>query len=232
MSRQPPVDMSGALPASKTPTTAQHLNPSGAQASSSNIPSTDQNFKVPGPSSTHHSSHSTAKPSKPSPPDAGPSRPSPPNPTHSNPDDPTEPPKRIASFRPDISPAEPTLLASEADEICSGICARFWNTNLGHMFDKVVATDRRGQIDDRLYSQLLDFFYCFVPMVVVAPRSDPVIVRAGDLGTHRKIMNMFGPGRDLVRERGPHKPHRWFSRPKSAGLLSFLFDALGSGQIM
>jgi hypothetical protein len=37
-------------------------------------------------------------------------------------------------------------------------------TNLGQMFDKVVDADRRGIIDDRFYAQLLDFFYCFIPV--------------------------------------------------------------------
>jgi hypothetical protein len=41
---------------------------------------------------------------------------------------------------------------------------RIWVTNLGQMFDKVVDADRRGIIDDRFYAQLLDFFYCFLPV--------------------------------------------------------------------
>jgi hypothetical protein len=32
------------------------------------------------------------------------------------------------------------------------------------MFDKVIDADRRGIIDDRFYAQLLDFFYCFIPV--------------------------------------------------------------------
>ena len=166
--------MTGALPARKTTSTGQHLKVPGGPT---------------GSSSTRHEPQSTNQAKKSTAPDAGHSKSSPSSPApHKSEDDPNEPPQRITSLRPDISPAEPTISASEADDLCSTICARIWNTNLGHMFDKVVAADRRGQVDDKLYSQLLDFFYCFVPMVVVAPRSDPVIVKAGDLRTHRKIM--------------------------------------------
>ena len=113
---------------------------------------------------------------------------------------PTEPPQRITSLRPDVSPPETkAMTASEADQLCEEICKRMWMTDLAHMFDIVVSADRRGCIDNKLYSQLLDFFYCFVPMVVEAPRSDPVIVRAGDLQSHRRIMNRFGSGRNITR---------------------------------
>lgn len=64
-------------------------------------------------------------------------------------------------------------------------------------------------------------------MVVVAPRSDPVIVHTGDLQSHRRIMNTFGPGRNVSGEAGPHHPHRWFSVPKSPGLMEML---LGQGR--
>jgi hypothetical protein len=88
------------------------------------------------------------------------------------------------------------MMSQEVDELCKTICDRIWKTNLGHMFGKVVSADRRGRVDDTLYSQLLDFFYCFVAMVVVSPRSDPVIVRAGDLQSHRRIMNNFWAGEE------------------------------------
>jgi hypothetical protein len=172
MPNQPPIKMSGALPPPKAPPTARHLNVPGGTAGPSN----------------RHGPQPTKQLKKPSTPDAGIPKP-PPSPTlHKPEDDPNEPPRRITSLHPEVSPAIPTISASEADELCSAICNWIWNIDLSRMFDKVVAADQRGQIDDRLYSQLLDFFYCFVPMVTVAPYSDPVIVRVSDLRSHRKIL--------------------------------------------
>jgi hypothetical protein len=119
------------------------------------------------------------------------------------------------------------MTPTEAEELCKDLCDRIWKTNLGSLFDKVVLADSRGLVSDTLYAQLLDFFYYFIPMIVGAPRSDPVIVRAGDLQSHRRIMNMFGPGRG-VEGRGTHNKHKWFSRPRSQGVAGLL-EELGRG---
>lgn len=52
----------------------------------------------------------------------------------------------------------------EADSLCKELCKRIWNDNMAAVFDKVTEADRRGRVDDRLYHQLLDFFYCFLPV--------------------------------------------------------------------
>jgi hypothetical protein len=39
------------------------------------------------------------------------------------------------------------------------------------VFDKVTEADRRGHVDDMLYHQLLDFFYCFLPVRPLASLS-------------------------------------------------------------
>jgi hypothetical protein len=52
----------------------------------------------------------------------------------------------------------------DADALCKKLCARIWNEDMSEMYDKVVEADRRGNVNDRLYHQLLDFFYCFLPV--------------------------------------------------------------------
>jgi hypothetical protein len=52
----------------------------------------------------------------------------------------------------------------EANALCKELCKRIWNDNMAAVFDKVTEADWRGQVDDRLYGQLLDFFYCFLPI--------------------------------------------------------------------
>jgi hypothetical protein len=81
-----------------------------------------------------------------------------------------EPPPRITSLRPpDDAPTGRRMTEQEADVLCKTLCNRIWNENMGKVYDKVVEADRRGNVDDRLYYQLLDFFYCFLPVFPPSP---------------------------------------------------------------
>lgn len=89
-----------------------------------------------------------------------------PNPTPQQNLGPAEPPMRATSVRPadDPSPTGRRMTDQEADALCKKLCSRIWDENMGKFYDKVVEADRRGNVDDRLYYQLLDFFYCFLPV--------------------------------------------------------------------
>jgi hypothetical protein len=50
-------------------------------------------------------------------------------------------------------------------------------------------------------------------MVTKSPASDPIVVRSSDLENHRRILDLFGEGREGRDERGRNASHRWFSRP-------------------
>jgi hypothetical protein len=77
---------------------------------------------------------------------------------------------RFTSLRPpDDAPTGHRMTEQEADALCKKLCSRIWNENMGRMYDKVVEADRRGNVDDRLYYQLLDFFYCFLPVLPLTP---------------------------------------------------------------
>ena len=137
-------------------------------------------------------------------------------------------PSRVTSF---IPPAEPEAIErarklnpGEAHQQIQNLCARIWKDNMAKMFDKVVEVDRRGHVDDKLYNELLDFFYCFLPMVMKAPLSDPVIVGTVALENHRKILNLFGDGRDLRGRAGRNDTHKWYSRPSDGSLKSRFGD--------
>jgi len=117
---------------------------------------------------------------------------------------------------------------AEANQQIQNLCARIWKDNMGKMFDKVVEADRRGHVDDKLYSELLDFFYCFLPMVIRAPLSDPIVVGPVSLENHRKVLNLFGEGRDLRGRAGRNDTHRWFSRPSDGSFNSRMTQGLGS----
>jgi hypothetical protein len=54
-------------------------------------------------------------------------------------------------------------------------------------------------------------------MVIKAPPSDPIVVRSTDLENYRKILNLFGDGRNIRGASGTNDPHRWFSRPIDHG---------------
>jgi hypothetical protein len=97
---------------------------------------------------------------------------------------------------------------------------------MSKMYDKVVEADKRGNVDDRLYQQLLDFFYCFLPMVTKAPPTDPIVVRQLDLENHRKILNLFGDGRSIRREAGRNDPHRRFSKPSDGSFKSRMEEGI------
>ncbi|PMD15366.1 hypothetical protein NA56DRAFT_710043 [Hyaloscypha hepaticicola] len=129
----------------------------------------------------------------------------------------TEPPARMTSIRlledPSLPGSRSQMSEGEADALCKELCKRIWKDNMAAVFDKVTEADRRGHVDDRLYHQLLDFFYCFLPMIIKAPPSDPIVVRSTDLENYRKILNIFGDGRDIRGPSGTNNPHRWFSRP-------------------
>jgi hypothetical protein len=63
-------------------------------------------------------------------------------------------------------------------------------------------------------------------MVAKAPPSDPIVVRASDLENHRKILNMFGEGREIIGGIGRNDVHRWFSRPNDGSLKSRMGEGL------
>lgn len=96
---------------------------------------------------------------------------SPPNPTPQQNLGSAEPPMRITSVRPpdDPTPTGRRMTDQEADTVCKKLCSRIWNENMGKFYDKVVEADRRGNVDDKLYYQLLDFFYCFLPVIPSFP---------------------------------------------------------------
>jgi len=79
---------------------------------------------------------------------------------------------RLTSLRqPEPLPVAADITPENADKLCRDLTARVWNENLGKMFDRVVDADSRGCVDDKLYSDLLDFFYCFLPVSLVFPLS-------------------------------------------------------------
>jgi len=86
-----------------------------------------------------------------------------------------EPPTRMTSFRPLEDPKLPRsrsqMTEGEADALCKELCRRIWNDNMTALFDKATEADWRGQVDDMLYHQLLDFFYCFLPVRPLIPFS-------------------------------------------------------------
>ncbi|KAE9373975.1 hypothetical protein N431DRAFT_337605 [Stipitochalara longipes BDJ] len=142
---------------------------------------------------------------------------------------------RVTSLRPPDDPVEVEggrkLSPAEAHQQILTLCARIWKDNMGRMYDKVVEADRRGHVDDKLYAELLDFFYCFLPMVMKAPLSDPIIVGAVALENHRKILNLFGDGRDLRGRAGRNDTHRWYSRPSDESFKSRVGEGLRGLQI-
>ena len=79
-----------------------------------------------------------------------------------------EPPQRITSFVPaEHSSAAPRAMTfEEGNSLVKQVCDDIWVTDILRMFDRIVDADRRGHIDDTLYSHLLDFFYCLLLMVV------------------------------------------------------------------
>ncbi|PMD41080.1 hypothetical protein L207DRAFT_565077 [Hyaloscypha variabilis F] len=140
----------------------------------------------------------------------------------------SEAPSRVASLLP---PAEPEAIErgnrlnlAEGQRQIQALCARIWKDNMGKLYDKVVEADRRGHVDDKLYADLLDFFYCFLPMVMKAPLSDPIIVSAVALENHRKILNLFGEERGLRGRAGRNDTHMWYSRPSDGSFKSRLSE--------
>jgi hypothetical protein len=81
----------------------------------------------------------------------------------------------MTSFRPLEDPKLPRsrsqMTEGEADALCKELCRRIWNDNMAALFDKATEADWRGQVDDMLYHQLLDFFYCFLPVRPLIPFS-------------------------------------------------------------
>ena len=142
----------------------------------------------------------------------------------------SEPPVRTTSLLPPDDAPSPNsrirMSATEADALCKKLTARIWHDNMSKMYDKVVEADKRGNVDDRLYQQLLDFFYCFLPMVTKAPPADPIVVRQSDLENHRKILNLFGDGRSIRRQAGRNDPHRWFSKPSDGSFKSRMEEGI------
>lgn len=127
----------------------------------------------------------------------------------------TEPPVRPSSLR----PAEPVISSShppaeEFNNLYVKVCREVHLTSLGRMFEDVCRADRQGNIDEEEYRHLLDFFYCFVPMLVVAPKDDPIIVRPYELRNHWRLLRTRWADRGSGS--GPNNPHRWFSRPRNS----------------
>jgi hypothetical protein len=137
------------------------------------------------------------------------------------------PPERITSMRPPEDPrAAPNMTSDEANVLCNQIVSRIYREDIGHMWEKAREADRRGNVDDKVYTNLLDFFYCFVPMVTKSPPNDPIIFRGTDLQNHRRILNTFGSGRSISQESGPNDPHQWFSKPGPRSLIEEFIDSL------
>jgi hypothetical protein len=63
-------------------------------------------------------------------------------------------------------------------------------------------------------------------MVTKAPKSDPIVVRASDLENHRKILNMFGEGREIGGGTGRNDVHSWFSRPGDGSFKAMMEEGL------
>jgi hypothetical protein len=57
-----------------------------------------------------------------------------------------------------------TLSNFEITAISRERCERIWNLHMEHMFAKIRGADNWGWVNDVLCGQLLDFFYCFLPM--------------------------------------------------------------------
>jgi hypothetical protein len=56
------------------------------------------------------------------------------------------------------------------------------------MFDRVVAADRTRAVDEKLDSQLLDFWYVIAVQVLHGPRECPVRVTGAELVGFRRIV--------------------------------------------
>lgn len=158
-------------------------------------------------------------------------------------------PSRQVSFRPREIPRAQPLSDREAEKLSDKLCSRVWKTDLGRMWDNAVAADKKGNVDDELYSQLLDFFYCYLPvcllcdpylelrikasrssnqvthlltsqqMVLKAPAQDPVIVSKEQLQQYRILMTTYVESSWTQEKRGKNTPHLWFSRPGSETFL-------------
>ena len=63
-------------------------------------------------------------------------------------------------------------------------------------------------------------------MVTKAPLNDPIVVRASDLENHRKILNLFGYGREFWGEGRRRDVHRWYSRPNDGSFKSRMEEGL------
>ncbi|KUJ10204.1 uncharacterized protein LY89DRAFT_272178 [Mollisia scopiformis] len=131
----------------------------------------------------------------------------------------SEPPVRSISFRPaETSISGREISDKQADEMCRELCLRVWKTDLGKMWDSARAADKKGNVDDQLYGQSLDFFYCFLPMVIKAPATDPVTVSKQGLENYNVLFNRFGDGGTWGQgQSGKNFPHMWFSGPGSEG---------------
>jgi len=93
------------------------------------------------------------------------------------------------------------------------------------MWDNVRDVDRRGNIDQQLYDNLIAFFFGFVPMVLHTRPRDPCVVTPSELLTYRELMRRFERERLYTERtpRGPHRRHEWYSRPGEQGFLAKLW---------
>ena len=136
-------------------------------------------------------------------------------------------PERITSMRPPEDPASaPNMTPKDANVLCNQIVTRIYQEDVGNMWEKAGEADRRGNVDDKMYTDLLDFFYCFIPMATKSPPTDPIIFRGSDLQNHRRVLNTFGCGRRIARESGPNDPHQWFSKPGPKSLVEEFLEAM------
>ena len=63
-------------------------------------------------------------------------------------------------------------------------------------------------------------------MVTKSPPTDPIVVRATDLQSYKKVMDMFREGEDISRHYGPNRVHAWYSRPSDGSSKAKLREVL------
>lgn len=106
-------------------------------------------------------------------------------------------------------PLLPALSSQELDAYCDKIIALLQETDLDQLFNQVIAADLKGHLTDSLYAQWIDFFYCFIPMVLAAPNGDPIIVDQANLQSHEAILKLFEKGVPFE-GKGGNQVHNWY----------------------
>jgi hypothetical protein len=92
------------------------------------------------------------------------------------------------------------------------------------MWDNVVLADKRGNISETEYADLISFFFGFVPMILNTHPRDPCVATGSEL-VYRDLMRRFEHRGDRKNERvvrGEGRVHEWYTRPKEKGLFAKL----------